>query len=104
MTQDELHKGLRMDGTYDAALGQKRQYSLEVDYGMHWKGEFSYPNYRASWIQNTGEFYLFNFGTAELQIIAVIKDREQLETRLTGWEKQCGQLRSLIWLKEKLCN
>jgi hypothetical protein len=82
-----------------------RIHSREFDIGLWWRDDASGPLHRAAWVQETGELYLVRLGTpeqggGEVEVLAVVEDREQLENVLEGWREECGGLGSLTWLRE----
>ena len=93
----------------------ERERSPELDFGVHWRGEYSFPTYRLSWIEATGEVYLRTGN--EVTILGMVKDdltleelhREnrpyshlKIEKVLTGWQIECGNPNSIQWIKNRL--
>ena len=86
---------------------QRRIASRELDFGLWWRDEAPAPLYRAAWVSDTGELYLARLGPsvtagAAVEVLAVLEDREQLESALCGWRERCGEPRSLRWLRERV--
>ncbi|HEY2141428.1 MAG TPA: hypothetical protein VGG98_05155 [Solirubrobacteraceae bacterium] len=84
----------------------RRIHSRELDVGLWWREDPDSPLHRAAWIADTGELYLVRLGPAEhgggqVEVLATVEDREQLESVLEGWREQCGKPRSLTWLRER---
>ncbi|MEA2209455.1 MAG: hypothetical protein QOF54_1932 [Solirubrobacteraceae bacterium] len=84
----------------------RRVRSRERDIGLWWREDLDGPLHRAAWVTDTGELYLVRLGPAdagggEVELLAVVADREQLERALTGWRERCGDRRSLAWLRTR---
>ncbi len=84
----------------------RRIHSRELDIGLWWREDPDSPLHRAAWIVDTGELYLVRLGPPEhgggqVELLATVADRERLESVLEGWREQCGQPRSLTWLRER---
>jgi hypothetical protein len=83
----------------------RRLPSRELDVGLWWR-EADGPLHRAAWVSDTGELYLVRLGPlqeggGEVEVLAVVAERERLESVLDGWREQCGGPRSLAWLRER---
>jgi hypothetical protein len=57
-------------------------------------------------VHETGELYLVRLGPVEagggaVELLAVVPERERLESVLVGWRERCGEPRSLMWLRER---
>ena len=86
---------------------QGRIASREVDVGLWWRDGADGPLYRAAWVCDTGELYLVRLGPVEagggeVEILAQVADRDELEKALEGWRDECGAEDSLAWLRERV--
>ena len=98
-------------GSYSSLAGfyrgdPRRIRSRELDVGLWWREETSGPMHRAAWVSDTGELYLVRLGpSAEgggaVELLALVEDREQLESALEGWRERCGEPGSMSWLRER---
>jgi hypothetical protein len=84
----------------------RRLPSREVDVGLWWREQADGPLHRAAWVSDTGELYLVRLGPlqeggGEVEVLAVLAERERLESVLEGWREECGGPRSLTWLRER---
>jgi len=57
-------------------------------------------------VSDTGELYLVRLGPpheggGEVEVLATVAERERLESVLAGWREQCGEPRSLTWLRRR---
>jgi hypothetical protein len=83
---------------------RRRIHSRELDIGLWWREATEGPLHRAAWVSDTGELYLVRLGPSEegggdVEVLARVTEREQLESALDGWREQCGRPRSLRWLR-----
>ena len=83
-----------------------RRSSRERDVGLFWRSRRG-PTYRAAWVEDTGELYLFQHalggpGGGSVHLLAPTMDEAELERRLAGWSDVCGQPGSLEWLLARL--
>jgi hypothetical protein len=79
-----------------------RRGSRERDVGLFWRSR-SGPSFRAAWVRDTGELYLFQHalggrGGGSVHLLAPRLDEAELERRLDGWADVCGREGSLEWL------
>ena len=79
-----------------------RRSSRERDVGLFWRSR-SGPSFRAAWVRDTGELYLFQHalggrGGGSVHLLAPPLDEAELERRLAGWQDVCGREGSLEWL------
>jgi hypothetical protein len=79
-----------------------RRGSRERDVGLFWRSR-SGPSFRAAWVRDTGELYLFQHalggrGGGSVHLLAPRMDEAELERRLDGWSDVCGREGSLEWL------
>ncbi len=84
----------------------RRLPSRELDVGLWWREDADGPLHRAAWVSDTGELYLVRLGPlqeggGEVEVLAIVAERERLESVLEGWREQCGGPRSLTWLRER---
>jgi hypothetical protein len=111
MTRTDLQRGQSSSPRYRSLSNfytgdPRRIHSRELDVGLWWREDPDSPLHRAAWIADTGELYLVRLGPAEqgggqVEVLATVEDREQLESVLEGWREQCGEPRSLTWLRER---
>jgi len=70
----------------------RRKTSGEVDYGVWWKSIYNKDPHRISWIKNTGEFYIKNLITNEVQLANTIaKTREEAEAVMENWAEKISR-------------
>jgi len=96
---------------------KERKYSRELDYGVHWRDGQSWPTYRVTWVEATGEVYAIANDEEMVEILGVVKESKTLdeiekagggyndlriEKLLSGWANVCGQPNSLDWIRSKL--
>jgi hypothetical protein len=79
-----------------------RRGSRERDIGLFWRSR-SGPSFRAAWVRDTGELYLFQHalggrGGGSVHLLRPRLDEAELERRLVGWADVCGRDGSLEWL------
>lgn len=80
---------------------EERKVSLEVDFGVHWEvGGQSWPRWRVSWIEGTGELYaiplippdysmaVWRKDNRPVVILGTFKDRESVEAAMAGWSER----------------
>lgn len=86
----------------DPVHGLERKRSRERDYG--WWQEPGYGrNVRVSWIEETGELYLFRSrGTPAYEVLLVVRDPGELDRRLDGWDDASFRPDGLDWLRERV--
>ena len=86
------------------AADPRRRASRERDVGLWWRSHRG-TTYRAAWVQDTGELYLFQHalagpGGGSVHLVAEGIDAADLDARLAGWRDHVGQPDSLEWLLE----
>jgi hypothetical protein len=79
-----------------------RRGSRERDIGLFWRAR-SGSSYRAAWVRDTRELYLFQHafggrGGGSVHLLTPPLDEAELERRLAGWQEVCGRESSLEWL------
>jgi len=86
-------------------LGVRRMRSPELDFGVQWRDAHSWPQYRVSWVEATGEVVAVKLlgsdqNAYEYAILGTTTpgDREEIERVLKGWADACGGLHSLDWV------
>ena len=84
--------------------GEHRQLSTELDFGVWWRGKETWPVYRVSWVERTGDLYATNQSTDEIEILGESEpgNREMIEDILKGWADECGKIGSLNWVREQI--
>lgn len=83
----------------------RRRFSGEVDYGVMWTdGEMNWPQYRVTWVEQTGEFYAIRLGgvnAGEVELLGKIQaGREGAERALKGWAEV--EPMTLDWVRGRL--
>jgi len=83
-----------------------RRASRERDVGLFWRSRRG-PTYRAAWVRDTGELYLFQHalggpGGGSVHLLAPVMGEAELDARLAGWSNVCGREGSLEWLFARL--
>jgi len=83
-----------------------RRSSRERDVGLFWRSRQG-PTFRAAWVCDTGELYLFQHalggrGGGSVHLLAPVMDEAELERRLYGWADVCGREGSLEWLLARM--
>jgi hypothetical protein len=93
-----------LDAFYDA--DRRRRHSRERDVGLVWRGAGG-ATFRAAWVQETGEVYLFKHGHPldGGGTVSVLEPRfglGDLLTALRGYREVCGRSSSLVWFLERV--
>ena len=83
-----------------------RRTSRERDVGLFWRSEKG-PTFRAAYVHDTGELYLFQHalggrGGGSVRLFAERMTERELDVRLAGWEEVCGRIGSYEWLLERM--
>ncbi len=83
-----------------------RRGSRERDVGLFWRSRQG-PTFRAAWVRDTGELYLFQHalggrGGGSVHLLEPVMDEAELERRLAGWQDVCGHPGSLEWLLARM--
>jgi hypothetical protein len=82
----------------------RRRDSRERDFGLLWRSTRG-PTYRAAWIQDTGELYLFQHahtgaGSGAVHLVSGGFEAAELDALLDEWRDRVGRDGSLEWLLE----
>jgi hypothetical protein len=85
-----------------------RRHSRERDVGLFWRSRQG-PTYRAAWVRDTGELYLFQHalgghGGGSVHLLEPTLSEAELERRLDGWPDVCGREGSLEWLLARMAD
>ena len=88
------------------AADSRRRYSRERDIGLVWRARHG-RTFRAAWVQETGEVYLFRHGhPLEGGGVVCVEERRfelrELLAAVAGYREICGRQDSLGWLVERL--
>lgn len=90
MTQEEFYSS------------HERVMSRELDFGVWWRDGGTYPNYRITWVEATGEVISVDQRSMDYQILGVVDSEEKIEALLKGWANKCGDKDSLDWVKTQI--
>lgn len=100
-TQDEFYAG-RPD----------RERSREVDFGVMWRSLETWPHYRVTWVEATGEVIAVclsgpGLGRAEgpVEVLGVVSEERGpngIEDKLDGWVDVIHDVNSLGWVRERV--
>ena len=85
---------------------RRRLHSRERDVGLYWRGEDG-ATFRAAWVQETGEVYLFRHGHEQegggtVHLLARRFGLGELHRELKGYAAVCGRRDSLRWFLDRL--
>lgn len=95
---------------------EDRRTSPEADYGVHWRRGELQENWRVSYVRKTGEVYAVRLShqTSPVWILGIVPpDPDEGEGRryyrtldgiLEGWEHECGNHESLLWVRQRLAS
>jgi hypothetical protein len=83
----------------------RRRHSRERDVGLIWRGAAG-ATFRAAWVQETGEVYVFRHGHpmdggGTVHVLARRFGLGELQTVLRGYQDVCGRPGSLCWLLDR---
>lgn len=89
---------------YDTAPDAVRRQSPESDFGVLWTEPDlpfpTYPRYRVSWVERSGELYALELdGDERLEVLGVTYAPDEA---LQGWEYECEKPGSLEWVRERI--
>ena len=76
---------------------RRRLHSRERDVGLYWRGDEG-ATFRAAWVQETGEVYLFRHGAGTVHVLERRFGLGELMVALSGYRDVCGEAASLTWL------
>jgi hypothetical protein len=84
---------------------RRRRHSRERDVGLAWRGAAG-DTFRAAWVQETGEVYLFRHGHpahggGTVDVLARRFGVGELQAALSGYQHVCGQPASLDWFLDR---
>lgn len=84
------------------AAAPERARSGEVDFGVMWTlGAVSWPQWRVSWIKDTGELYAKELGGQErFAVLGHVSTRAEVEQAMTGWAEYGGH--SVSWIMARI--
>jgi hypothetical protein len=81
---------------------ERRRRSGELDFGVWWRDGSTWPTYRVSWIEATGELYaIAQAGSRRVEVLGHFGARGAVEAGLRGWANQCGGPNSLAWVRRR---
>jgi hypothetical protein len=83
----------------------RRLRSRERDVGLMWRGEDG-ATYRAAWVQETGEVYLYKHGHevdggGTVDVLLRRFGLGELQAALRGYHEVCGRRGSLSWFLDR---
>jgi len=95
---------LTLNAFYSA--DRRRLRSRERDVGLAWRAEDG-NTFRAAWVQETGEVYLFRHGHEQdgggtVHLLARRFGLGELHRELKGYAAVCGRRDSLRWFLDRL--
>jgi hypothetical protein len=84
---------------------RRRLRSRERDFGLIWRGGNG-VTFRAAWVQETGEVYLFRHGHPQdgggtVDLLSRRFGLGELQTALRGYQEVCGRPGSLLWFLDR---
>ena len=79
---------------------RRRLHSRERDVGLYWRGEDG-ATFRAAWVQETGEVYLFRHGDGIVDVLGRRFGLGELQSALSGYRDVCGHEASLTWFLDR---
>jgi len=79
---------------------RRRLHSRERDVGLYWRGEDG-ATFRAAWVQETGEVYLFRHGDGTVDVLGRRFGLGELQSALSGYRDVCGREASLTWFLDR---
>jgi hypothetical protein len=89
------------------AADRRRRHSRERDVGLIWRGARG-ATFRAAWVQETGEVYLYRHGHptdggGTVDVLARRFGLGALQAALRGFRDVCGRPGSLDWFLDRTC-
>jgi hypothetical protein len=84
-----------------------RALSVEHDFGVMWReGTRRRPRYRVAWVEATGELFaeaLSEFAhLRSVELLAVVRERTEVERLLSGWESVPYAESTLTWVRRRV--
>lgn len=85
---------------------RRRRHSRERDFGLAWRDRRG-ATYRAAWVQETDELYVFRHGHpldggGTVEVAERCFGLGEPQTALAGYQAVCGRPGSLGWLLERV--
>ena len=87
----------------------RRRASEEVEFGREWyEGEM---RFEIAWVADTGELYAMaepydrrgvSTESVTVEVLAIVDDREAVESMLSGWQEAMSQTDSLAWVRARV--
>jgi hypothetical protein len=97
-----------LDAFYREADPRLREFSGEVDFGVHWSDPLlpaqvaGWPRWRVAWVRETGEVYAVCqhpfADRRSVRLYGAVEGQEAAEKFLAGWEHHC-RAGGLAWLE-----
>jgi hypothetical protein len=83
----------------------RRRHSRERDVGLLWRGADG-ATFRAAWVHETGEVYLFKHGHPQdgggtVDVLARRFGIGELQAAIAGYRHVCGRRGSLTWFLDR---
>jgi hypothetical protein len=87
------------------AADRRRRHSRERDAGLIWRGARG-ATFRAAWVQETGEVYLYRHGHpmdggGTVDVLARRFGLGELQAAINGYRHVCGRPGSLDWFLDR---
>jgi hypothetical protein len=89
-----MHTFVSLNAFYNA--DRRRLRSRERDVGLYWRADDG-ATFRAAWVQETGEVYLFRHGEGTVHVLGRRFGLGELQRALHGYRDVVGQEASLTW-------
>jgi hypothetical protein len=88
------------------AADRRRRHSRERNVGLLWRGRGG-STFRAAWIQETGEVYLFRHGWppdggGTVDLVDRLFGLGELHAAIRGYGAVCGRRDSLAWFLDRV--
>jgi hypothetical protein len=87
----------------------RRQASDEVEFGREWHENDL--RFEVAWVADTGEVYAMaepysrrgiSSEAVTVEVLAVLAERDAVESALTGWQDAMSQPNSLAWVRARV--
>jgi hypothetical protein len=84
----------------------RRQASEEIEFGREWSEND--VRFEVAWIADTGELYAMaepysrreiSTASVTVEVLAVIKGRDAIDSVMTGWQDAMAKPNSLAWVR-----